>query len=90
VHIVITDIEPADETVRLVEQAGCEALVCSCDVTSPNAVAALATQVEHRFGRCDILINCAGIFPQQPFEQITFADWRRVLSIKKRRTRSDT
>ncbi len=81
VHIVIADIESADETVRLVKQAGREALPCCCDVTSPEAVAALAAQVEKRFGRCDILINCAGIFPQQPFEDMTFADWRRVLSI---------
>ena len=50
-------------------------------MTAPDAVAALAAQVEQRFGRCDILINCAGIFPQQPFEQMTFAEWRRVLSI---------
>jgi NAD(P)-dependent dehydrogenase (short-subunit alcohol dehydrogenase family) len=80
-HIVIADVEGADETVRLVEQAGREALACRCDVTSPDAVAALAALVERRFGRCDILINCAGIYPQQPFEQMTFEDWRRVLSI---------
>jgi NAD(P)-dependent dehydrogenase (short-subunit alcohol dehydrogenase family) len=81
VHIVIADVETADETVKLVEQAGREALACRCDVTSPDAVAALAAQVERRFGRCDILVNCAGVYPQQAFEQMTFADWRRVLSI---------
>jgi NAD(P)-dependent dehydrogenase (short-subunit alcohol dehydrogenase family) len=81
VHIVIADVEPAQETAKLVEAAGRDALACSCDVTSPDAVAALAAQVERRFGRCDILINCAGIYPQQAFEQMTFADWRRVLSI---------
>jgi (S)-1-phenylethanol dehydrogenase len=80
-HIVVADIEPADATVKLVEQAGRDALACACDVTSPDAVAALGTQVEQRFGRCDILINCAGIFPQQQFDQMTFADWRRVLAI---------
>ena len=81
VHIAIADVEPPGETVKLVEQAGREALGCICDVTSPDAVAALAAQVERRFGRCDIVINCAGIFPQQAFEQMSFADWRRVLSI---------
>ena len=81
VHIAVADVEPADDTVRLVEQADRAALACRCDVTSPEAVTALAAQVERRFGRCDILVNCAGIFPQQPFEQMTFADWRRVLSI---------
>jgi NAD(P)-dependent dehydrogenase (short-subunit alcohol dehydrogenase family) len=80
-HIVVADIAPADETVRLVTEASREALACNCDVTSPESVAALATQIDRRFGRCDILINCAGIFPQQAFEQITYADWRRLMSI---------
>ena len=80
-HVAIADVTPADETVRLVEQAGRNALSCTCDVTSPEAVKALADSVAQRFGRCDILINCAGIFPQQAFDDMTFADWRRVLSI---------
>jgi NAD(P)-dependent dehydrogenase (short-subunit alcohol dehydrogenase family) len=81
VHIAIADVEPADATVRLVEQAGRQALAVSCDVTSPDAVAAMAAQVERRFGRCDIVINCAGVFPQQPFDAMTFADWRRIMAI---------
>jgi NAD(P)-dependent dehydrogenase (short-subunit alcohol dehydrogenase family) len=81
VHIAIADIEPADETVQLVQQAGRDAFACTCDVASPAAVAALAVQVEKRFGRCDILVNNAGIYPVQPFEQMRFEDWRRVLSI---------
>jgi NAD(P)-dependent dehydrogenase (short-subunit alcohol dehydrogenase family) len=80
-HIVIADVQAADETAKLVEQAGRQALYCACDVSSPEAVAALAAQVERKFGRCDILVNNAGIFHLQPFEEISFADWRRVLSI---------
>jgi NAD(P)-dependent dehydrogenase (short-subunit alcohol dehydrogenase family) len=41
----------------------------------------MAAEVQKKFGRCDILINCAGIYPQQEFEQMKLADWRRVLSI---------
>jgi NAD(P)-dependent dehydrogenase (short-subunit alcohol dehydrogenase family) len=81
VHIAIADMAPGDETQKLVEQAGRDALACTCDVASPEQVAALAEQVERRFGRCDILVNCAGIFPNLAFEQITYAEWRRVLSI---------
>ena len=80
-HVAIADLAPGDATVRLVEQAGREALACKCDVSSPDAVAAMAKEVQGRFGRCDILINCAGIFPQQAFEEMTFADWRRLMSI---------
>ena len=42
---------------------------------------ALAAEVEKKFGRCDILIHCAGIFKLQAFEEMSFADWRRTLSV---------
>jgi NAD(P)-dependent dehydrogenase (short-subunit alcohol dehydrogenase family) len=31
-------------------------------------------------GRIDILVNNAGIYPHTPFEELTFDEWRRVLS----------
>ena len=80
-HVVIADIGKADETVKLVEAAGRQALACVCDVSSPNAVNALAEVIEKSFGRCDILVNNAGIYPLKKFEEMTFADWRHVLSI---------
>jgi NAD(P)-dependent dehydrogenase (short-subunit alcohol dehydrogenase family) len=80
-HVAIADIAPGDATVKLVEQAGRQALACRCDVSSPESVAAMAKEVQARFGRCDILINCAGIFPQQAFDAMSYADWRRLLSI---------
>jgi NAD(P)-dependent dehydrogenase (short-subunit alcohol dehydrogenase family) len=80
-HIVIADIEPGNETAALVHDAGREALACRCDVTSEADIAALAAAVDQRFGRCDILVNNAGIYPILPFEQMTFADWRRVLAL---------
>ena len=38
-------------------------------------------EVEKGGGRCDILVNNAGIYPMQTFDDITFEDWRRVLSV---------
>lgn len=80
-HIVIADVLPAADTVRLVEQARTHVLAWKCDVSSESSVKALAAEVSARFGRCDILVNCAGIFPLQPFAEMTFADWRRVQAI---------
>jgi len=80
-HIVIADVQAADETVRLVEAEGREALACRCDVSAPDSVAALKAAVEKRFGRCDILINNAGIYPVQSFDEMEFADGRRVMAI---------
>src|SRR3954463_11164295 len=57
VHIAIADIAPADGTVKMVEQAGRQALACKCDVSSEQEVAAMAAEVQKKFGRCDIVIN---------------------------------
>ena len=43
-HIVIADVAPAGDTVKMVEQAGRHALACKCDVSSEVSVKALADQ----------------------------------------------
>ena len=80
-HLVIADIERADETAALVEAAGREAMALEGDMSSPDDVARLAEAVEGRFGRCDILVNNVGIFPNEPLEEIDFAKWRHVFAI---------
>lgn len=80
-HIAIADIADGGQTVKFVEAAGRQALACECNVASQASVAAMAADVQKKFGRCDILINCAGIFPQLGFEEMRFEDWRRVLSV---------
>jgi NAD(P)-dependent dehydrogenase (short-subunit alcohol dehydrogenase family) len=81
VHVAIADTADGGETVKLVEAAGRQALAVTCDVANPDTVAAMAKQVQDKFGRADIVVNCAGIYPQLDFAAMTFADWRRVLSI---------
>jgi NAD(P)-dependent dehydrogenase (short-subunit alcohol dehydrogenase family) len=79
-RVVCADLESADETMRLVEAEGREALGIICDVSSPESVAELRNAVE-QFGGADILVHNAGIYPMEPFAQITFASWRRVMSV---------
>lgn len=79
--IVAVDVRPCDETVTMVQAAGRKALAVACDITSEEAVSKLAAQVERAFGRCDVLINNAGIYPIQPFDTLTFADWKRVMAL---------
>ena len=81
VHVAIADLADGGATVKLVEAAGRQALAVVCDVSKEDSVAAMAKQVQAKFGHVDIVVNCAGIFPQQDFSTMTFADWRKVLSI---------
>ena len=56
VHIAIADIAPGDETVKMVEQAGRQALACKCDVDVARTPSPRwRREVQKKFGRCDIL-----------------------------------
>ena len=81
VHIAVADLADGRETVKMVEAAGRDALAVNCDVASEDSVAAMAKEVLGTFGHVDIVVNCAGIFPLKKFADMTFADWRQVLSI---------
>jgi NAD(P)-dependent dehydrogenase (short-subunit alcohol dehydrogenase family) len=81
VDIAVVDRADGSDTVKLVQVAGRKAIAVKCDVASEDSVAAMAKQVQGQFDHIDIVVNCAGIFPQKNFDQMTFADWRQVLSI---------
>jgi NAD(P)-dependent dehydrogenase (short-subunit alcohol dehydrogenase family) len=81
VHIAIADLGDASETVKLVQSADRDVIAVKCDVASEQSVTAMAKAVNAKFSHVDIVINCAGIFPQKNFDEMTFADWRQVISI---------
>ena len=80
-HIIAADISDASETGKLVTAEGRKFLASNCDVSSQDSVQKLAEDVEHTFGRCDILVNNAGIYPRREFLDMSFEDWRKVMSI---------
>jgi len=80
-QVVIADRAKPDETLQMIAKGGGKATAVECDVGNEASVAGLKKEVEKGGGRCDILINNAGIYPMQPFDDITFEDWRRVLSV---------
>ncbi len=79
--LVLASRSRATTTEQMVRDLGSKAIAQSCDVTSETDVEALAKVVREKFGRCDILVNNAGIYPFQPFEQMSFADWRKIFAV---------
>ena len=51
------------------------------DVSDPDQVSALVAAAMGQFGKIDILVNDAAIIPFVPWEQLDFAEWRRVMSV---------
>lgn len=79
--LALVDLVECDETVGLVEAAGSKARSFRADVSDPEAVRALPAEVTDALGRVDILVNNAGIYPYQTWDEISFEDWRRVMSV---------
>ncbi|MBP0590399.1 3-oxoacyl-ACP reductase FabG [Paraburkholderia sp. LEh10] len=80
-NIVIADINDAEETLSLVKGAGQKALYVRCDVSSEDDVSSLERQVREAFGGVDVLVNNAGIYAVQSFEDMQLSDWKRMLAI---------
>lgn len=53
---------------------------CKADVSSRAEVKAMFDSVIARFGRIDVLINCAGINRDAPFDEMTDENWDAVVS----------
>jgi NAD(P)-dependent dehydrogenase (short-subunit alcohol dehydrogenase family) len=56
------------------------------DVRSGPSVSRFAKKIREVYGGIDIWINAAGIFPTQPFRQMTEAQWDEMLNINLRGT----
>ena len=62
-------------------EIGNGATAISADVTNDADWARVAAEVEHTFGRADILVHAAGIYPITGLDQMTQEEWRRVMAV---------
>jgi pyridoxal 4-dehydrogenase len=76
--VVVADINP-ETAAKTAADIGGVALVT--DVSDEVQVGALIEGTVNRFGRIDILVNDAAIVPFVPWEQLDFAEWRRVMAV---------
>ena len=85
-HVVLAGRRPdaLAETVARADRAGAagRTLAVPTDVTDEPSVRALFEATRRAFGRLDVLFNNAGAgAPPVPLEDLTFADWRRVVDV---------
>lgn len=76
--------EKAEDVAGQLQAKGVQAEAVHCDVTDPQMVASMATQVLDRFGRIDILINDAGYNKWIPFDDLdalTYQDWNKLIDV---------
>jgi 3-oxoacyl-[acyl-carrier protein] reductase len=56
-------------------------LTTAADISDEASCAKLAAFARDKAGRVDVLINCAGFFPTQLFDEMSLADWNKVIGI---------
>jgi NAD(P)-dependent dehydrogenase (short-subunit alcohol dehydrogenase family) len=86
-NVVVADIDRQgnQDTVRMIEDLGRQALAVKCDVTHSEDVQSALTKTVERFGRLDYAFNNAGAEQQpKPTADITEEEWDRIITINLR------
>ena len=84
--VVIADVndEAGSQTVERIKSTGADARFARADVSSvPDAYEAVEAAVR-AFGRLDVLVNAAGVYPFTRVMEITEEAWNRVFDINTR------
>ncbi len=76
--VALVDLEAPLESAEL---AGPSAVALAADVSSETAWKSLGEAIDRQFGRADILVNNAAIFPRGAIEDMDFATWRRGFEV---------
>ncbi|MBX3404132.1 MAG: SDR family oxidoreductase [Phycisphaeraceae bacterium] len=87
-NVVVNYIGPDADALAAVHEAthcGCahrgRAVAVSADVSDEKQVEAMFRRTVDEFGAVDILVNNAGIQQDAPIEDMSLAQWRRVLEV---------
>ena len=77
----ITRPDKAQAVADHVKRSGGEAFIYRADVSKEPDVQAMFQKMVATFGAIDILVNNAGLQQDAPFEEMTLAQWQKVLDV---------
>ncbi|MEI9852407.1 MAG: SDR family NAD(P)-dependent oxidoreductase [Sphingomonas sp.] len=82
-RVVVNDLtqDAADRVAAEIAAAGGEAIAVAASVTDEPAIAAMASETLHHWGRVDILVNNAGILRDRSFAKMSIDDFRLVVDV---------
>jgi 3-oxoacyl-[acyl-carrier protein] reductase len=75
------DVPAAEEAAQTCRSAGLRALAIGVDVGNRSSIASLFETIAAEVGRCDVLVNNAGIAKTYPFCEYPIDHWRAVFDI---------
>jgi NAD(P)-dependent dehydrogenase (short-subunit alcohol dehydrogenase family) len=72
-------MEQVESTAREIESVGRQTLRIACDVSDRSSLENLLAKMLERFGKVDILVNCAGKTKRAPTVDFPEESWRDIL-----------
>ncbi|ABB14048.1 SDR family NAD(P)-dependent oxidoreductase [Carboxydothermus hydrogenoformans] len=73
--------EEGEKAALQLREKGLEVYSIPCDVGKVADIKKLVSEVYGRYGRIDILVNCAGVNVRKPIEEYTEEDWNYMVDI---------
>lgn len=80
-ELALLDIADLWQTCDLIEQAGGKAIAIHCDVSQEDHWNRAGEVVKNAYGRCDIVVNNAGIYPNVHIDDLDLKTWRCTFEI---------
>lgn len=83
-RVVLADIDAeacAISAKEIEQETGIRCTSVPCDVSKGSDVETLVKSTLDEFGKLDVLVNNAGIYPFKPFMELTEADWDKVIDV---------
>jgi NAD(P)-dependent dehydrogenase (short-subunit alcohol dehydrogenase family) len=77
-------IEPAEQLVQSWRDRGLEAMALKLDITDEQQVESAVQKIVDQYGKIDVLINNAGTDVTLPVEELSIADWDKVMNVNLR------
>jgi 3-oxoacyl-[acyl-carrier protein] reductase len=79
--LVATSQERLTQARKEVEDRGGQAEVLAGDIAEPAFSDRIVQTTLEKFGRLDVLVNCAGVITRAPVEALSLDDWFRVIDV---------
>ena len=84
--VILSDIQDTEETKESIVSKGGHAICMKCNVTESDEVRELVFETEKKYGKIDILVNCAGVITISPVHELAESEWDRIMGINAKGT----
>jgi len=86
VAIINRNASEGEQVASQFRSRGLDAWAFPCDVAVVEEIQRVVTEIGNKFGRIDVLVNCAGVNVRKPVEYYTVEDWDFMVNVNLRGT----